>query len=387
MKTAHIQGYSPYSGSIGTLLANMNIQNPYTKKPYSEALLMGVSGGPVFGNFFFHYEGFAPQVNILTRNSFQNYGWDAITERLGIAQDVIHSTNSTKADEKLKEAMEEGQPAIVWADVFTLGYEYSEMGKGMWAVFPVTVFDVTDSAVFFADRSRVPLSVEKEIFLNARGKIKKDKFRITLLEAPDESKIPSAMIAGIKDCISLFKEKPPKGSVNNFGFKGYEKFISDIALDKGKSSWSKTLKTPQSLFAGLTTAYKYSQLYWKDESRTADRQLYADFLFEAAAVLEKPALKDAAGLFSQAGELWKDVGDLLLPKSVPLLDKARNLLDSRHSLFLNKGNSEEVKALDTQLAGLSIESFDFDRASLADGFRAVSEKEFEAIQALEEAVS
>src|SRR5690606_30917651 len=105
---------------------------------------------------------FRPQVNILTRNTFANYGWDAICERLGLVQDVIHSTTEQKAEDKLVEALEEGSVPIIWADVFTLGWEYSEFGPGMWAMQPMVVSDyrIADGYALVADRSTKPHRVD-----------------------------------------------------------------------------------------------------------------------------------------------------------------------------------------------------------------------------------
>ncbi|MCA9912908.1 MAG: hypothetical protein KC496_06150, partial [Anaerolineae bacterium] len=58
------------TGSVRNALAYQGFTAPHTNQPYSEALLMGVSGGAVFGYFFFHYEGYDPHVALLTRNTF-----------------------------------------------------------------------------------------------------------------------------------------------------------------------------------------------------------------------------------------------------------------------------------------------------------------------------
>ena len=46
--------------------------------------------------------------------------------------------------------------------------------------------------------------------------------------------------------------------------------------------------------AGLTSAYNFAFLFGKDESEDAERGLYADFLDEAAVLLEQPALRETA---------------------------------------------------------------------------------------------
>ena len=44
------------TGSIHNALAVQGIKAPHTGQPYSEALLLGVSGGIAFGYFTFEYK-------------------------------------------------------------------------------------------------------------------------------------------------------------------------------------------------------------------------------------------------------------------------------------------------------------------------------------------
>ncbi len=58
------------TGSIRNFMAARGFTAPHTGKPYSEAFLLGISGGITVGYFNFAYEGVDPQCNILTRNTF-----------------------------------------------------------------------------------------------------------------------------------------------------------------------------------------------------------------------------------------------------------------------------------------------------------------------------
>src|SRR5215207_1494106 len=91
----HFGGYYWQSSTIHNALAYAGYKAPHTNQAYSDALLFGISGGANFGYFFFHYEGYDPQINILTRNTFNLF--DAILERLGVVQHVIHTQNEDKA--------------------------------------------------------------------------------------------------------------------------------------------------------------------------------------------------------------------------------------------------------------------------------------------------
>ena len=50
------------TGSICNALALQDVIAPHTGQPFSEALLLGVSGGIAFGYFTFEYTGYLPHL-------------------------------------------------------------------------------------------------------------------------------------------------------------------------------------------------------------------------------------------------------------------------------------------------------------------------------------
>ena len=86
---AQFHGRHWETGSVANHLAYQGITAPHTNAPYSEAFLLGVSGGLAFGYFTFHYEGHDPQCNLLTRNTFDPLG--TMLSRLGIVQTVLRT--------------------------------------------------------------------------------------------------------------------------------------------------------------------------------------------------------------------------------------------------------------------------------------------------------
>src|SRR5215510_8948921 len=94
------------TGSIYNALALQGVKAPHTGKPYSEALLLGVSGGIAFGYFTFEYKGYLPHVAMLTRNKFSPF--NTILERLGIAQDIQQTSKAEIAEKNLVSDLESG---------------------------------------------------------------------------------------------------------------------------------------------------------------------------------------------------------------------------------------------------------------------------------------
>jgi hypothetical protein len=352
-------GYYFQTGSIRNALEYQGAKAPHTDKAYSEALLFGVSGGMNFGYFYFSYEGYDPQVNILTRNTFNLF--EPILERLGVPIDMKQTTNEDKGRKNLIDALENGDAPIVFADMLILPYNGMKFDENYWGMMPIVVYGYENGMAYIADRARVPLTVPSDIFDKARARVKKEKFRVISLGAPNEAKLQSAVTMGIWDCIKLFTENPPKGSKTNFGFAAYEHWQKMLTGSGHKASWAKTLPRGRKLFTGLLSAFNFSQLFGKDESRTAERLMMADFLDEAAVILNKPALKAIRLQLEKAGAAWCKLGETMLPDTVPMLKEARDLEVKKHGLFLNTGAESlaERKAIHQRLEELKAASVEF----------------------------
>lgn len=327
------------TGTVHNFYAYRGVNAPHTGQPYSEALLMGVSGGIVMGYFVFTYEGYDPMARILTRNTFDP--WDTFLSRLGVAQHIQHTSKPEKGLANLLDTLEEGVPAIVWADLFSLPYNAIPPDEQMWAMMPILVYGHENDAVWIADRAKVPLTVTPTALAAARARVKKDKFRLVTLDPPDEGKLATAVTQGIWDCINLFTEKPPKGSKNNFGFAAYQHWAEMLVKPKAKRSWAKEFPPGIKLYAGLTSAFTDIETFGHEGG--ADRGKYADFLDEAGLILDKPALKPIAQQFRASQEAWHKLGMALLPDEVPLLQETRQLMLESHRLFLEEGNEGLAK--------------------------------------------
>lgn len=387
-------GRFPTTAAIAGALEWQGAVNPWTGEPYSEALLAGLAGGIAFGYFVFAYEGVDPQANIVTRNTFDAYGWDALAPRLGLVQDVINATGEARARDNLIATLEEGRAPIVWPDVFTLGYERSDLGDGMWMTMPVvvTAYEPQGEALL-DDRASVPIRVESSTLDAARARVKKDRYRLVTVDLPEPADLAASVRESIGACVALFTEKPPRGSARNFGFTAYERWMNALRKPSSKDGWGRTFSPGRPLLAGLTTAFRYALLFWEDESMTADRALYADFLDEAAVILDDRSLAEAGAAFRASGEAWRELGRLLLPDDVPTLASARVALVERHETFLATGNAEaeRLQAIDAELERLAGEADDTlgDDAlaarimsDAADGLERVRDAEREAIDAL-----
>jgi hypothetical protein len=323
------------TGTVRNYFDYQGVKAPHTGQPYSEALLMGVSGGAVMGYFVFAYEGYDPQARILTRNTFDPF--ETMLQRLGVVQERRHTANPDKAVKNLIDVLEEGSPALVWVDMFGLPYEHQSQAEGIWHMFPVLVYgyDEAGDRVDVADRARLPLSMTTGQLANLRARVKNVKHRVLTLDIPDEEKLPAAVQAGIWDTIRLFTEKPPKGARHNFGLAAYQRWAEMLASPKKKGSWAKEFPAGSKLYAGLTCAFWDINIFGKDGK--AERDVYADFLDEASLILGKPDLKSVAQQFRASAAAWNDLSAALLPDWSPPLAETRQLMLRQHRLFLDEG--------------------------------------------------
>lgn len=376
------------TGPVANFLAYTGVKAPHTGRPYSEALLMGVSGGAVMGYFSFAYEGYDPHARILTRNTFDPL--DTMLSRLGVVQHRQHTTNSDKAVANLVDTLAGGEPAIVWADFFRLPYNAFPYDQGMWAMFPILVYGCDETAVHIADRARVPLTVSTEALHKARARVKKDKFRVLTLEPPLPDKLPGAVQAGIGDCLKLYTEKPPKGARHNFGLAAYDNWANLLTKPKTRLSWAREFPRGRKLLAGLMGVFHDINCFGK--VGFAERDVYADFLDEASVILDKPALQTVAAEFRRSAAAWEALSQALLPANVPLLGEMAQIQLGQRDLLLNQGSAAtaEIRQLKAREKALLVQAetdFPFSEKEVVEFQAGLAEKVMQICAVEETAVA
>lgn len=358
-----IDGYSQFgghhweTGSVRNILAHEGVIAPHTGRPFSEAMLLGLSGGVTVMTFIFEYEGTPPHLALGSRYPFNAV--DRLVKRLGIRAERKQTSSQKKAVDSLLSALVVGTPVIVWADMFTLSYN-ALPPSAFPGMMPVVVFayGIEEGMVAVADRSQVPLTTTTGELAEARARQKNVKNRIMTLEMDEDfAGIPAEALAkaiqdGIADCLSLYTEKPPKGSANNFGLKGLERWAGLINDRKAKKGWPQVFSAPEHLYEALKALY--IAIEQNGTGGGASRNLYADFLEEAAPLLERPALDDAAAAFRAAAERWSALADAALPESIVPLRETRELLGQSHTLFKTRGDQarDEMMQIAARMAAL-----------------------------------
>ncbi|HEX5809609.1 MAG TPA: BtrH N-terminal domain-containing protein [Anaerolineales bacterium] len=401
MKTSRMfNGRHWETGSIHNALALQGIRSPHTGKPYSEALLLGISGGIAFGYFTFEYKGYLPHVALLTRNTFNPF--QTVLERLGIAQDVRQTHKAETAERNLQDALGSGLYPIVWADQFSLPYNCLPSNEPMWGMMPILAVDTEGTSVSVADRSSHPFHLSMADLTKARGRVKDDKYRLLTLDTPQPSKLAGAVHKGICQTIGLFTEEPPRGARHNFGFAAYEKLADMLVNTRNKQSWNRFFAPGIRMYHALAGspvqpgAYHWVMTWGAADG--AERGLYADFLVEAAQILNKPGLKDASETFRESHRSWLAFADALLPSEIPLLGESKQLIQEKHELFIGGGEAalaeiQEINSRLKQILSRSESEFHLSEAqaaafreNLRDILLTISKVERQAVDLLQNAM-
>ena len=355
-KNTQFNGRHWETGSIHNALALQGLQAPHTGQPYSEALLLGISGGIAFGYFTFEYKGYLPHVAMLTRNTFSPF--TTILERLGVSQDIQQTNKADIAEKNLIQVLESRLFPLVWADQFSLPYNDFRPEDAMWNMMPILAVEKDGKSVTIADRSSQPFHLSMDDLTKARGRVKEDRFKQMTLDAPQTTKLPAAVHKGICQTIKLFTEEPPRGARDNFGFAAYQKFADLLVNTRNKQSWERFFPAGVRMYHALAgSPHQPGAYHWVNTWGSADgaeRGLYADFLDEAAQILKKPVLKEAAEKFRESYLLWLQFAEALLPDDVPMLGESKSLIGQRHRLFVDKGEAAlpDIRKINARLREL-----------------------------------
>ncbi len=344
-KIKDLPGRHVETGSLANALALRGVKAPHTGQPYSEALLLGISGGIAVGYFIFEYQGHLPHLALLTRNTFDPL--ETLLDRLALPREVQQTTNAAQGQANLTAALDSGHAPLVWVDMFSLPYNHLRSGPDNYGMFPLTVVGQDGDVFLVADGSRRPFPLTAEELSQARGRVKKDRFRLMTVEPPDPARLPAAVQKGLWQCVNLYTEAPPRGSRNNFGFAALAHWSKMLTNQRHKQCWARVFPPGPRLYQALAGSVHQPGLYawimtYYTTGADADRATYADFLDEAAVLLERPALREAGAHFRRSAQAWYALAVAALPDDVPLLRESRELLARRHKLRVDKGPAADA---------------------------------------------
>lgn len=318
-------GVHPETSAIANVLANLGVTVEHTGEPLSEAMVLGAGGG--LGAAYILWEFKHDDSRHLTlgyRNGWlYTLPWVGTTlERLGVPAST-HTTGGAKgAATRLTDALAAGTPCIVWPDRYLLGY---------WQLPPVleahgghllVAYAESGGAVRVDDRNLAPLTVPRADLDAARARVVSYKNALVTLN-PDGVTISTETVreaarAGLRECAENLS-KPS----DSFSLPAWRKWARLLTDTRNAKAWPKVFADRRGLTGALLSAWEGIEPVGMTGGHLRD--LYAEFLGEAAELLDAPALRETAASFRAAARAWHDLAEIMLPASVPAFAHLREL--------------------------------------------------------------
>jgi hypothetical protein len=317
--------------------------------PLSEPMAAGLAGGIGFMYFTFSYAGHIPTMTIVPRAHPRPFLVGAL-ERAGIAHRTSETTSAAKAARDLDAALAAGRAPICTVDRPGLGHQY-------WAdTFPgadpydVAVVGRRGTTFLVDDEALDPVEVPADVLAAARAAHRKSRHRLVVVEpAAAPVDLAPAIQASVAVTVhDLTEDVMPGNFAGNFGLRGLARWAGAVADRRTKSGWARLFDSGPA--HGHAMRRLYDCLTFDHSSPGAMRSLYADFLSEAAVVLDDPALREAALLYERAGALWSRIADTAVAGS---LAPYRPLVERRLELLLGGGSVDELVLVAREVEALT----------------------------------
>ena len=321
-------GVHPDTHAIAGVLANRGLLAPHTGQPLTEAMVLGAGGGLGAGYILWEFKAHdLPNLVLGFRNSWQYPDrWARkVCQRLGVPADVHETGSAARADTQLRAAVDQGVPAIVWADQQLLGYRHLPARLEGFGGHPVTVYGIDSHAgrALLDDRSLAPLTVPLDALAAARARVGSYKHRLLVLDAPAAELDTGRLRAAVRDGLAEQVEHLGRRS-DSFSLPAFRKWARLLTDTANAKAWPKVFADQAGLFGACISVYENlaAEASWGGGHL---RGLYAGFLDEAAGLLDAPTLTGAAAAYRQAAARWQEVADTALPADAEPFAEARRL--------------------------------------------------------------
>ncbi|MEO6086285.1 MAG: DUF4872 domain-containing protein, partial [Umezawaea sp.] len=169
------------------------------------------------------------------------------------------------------------------------------------------------------DRNLAPLTVARADLDRARARV--GSYRNALLVVDDEPHdvdVRAAVRAGLADVVEHLG-KPS----DSFGLPAWRKWGRTMTDERAAKGWPKAFAGGVGLTNALLNVWEGVEQVGMTGGTL--RPLFADFLTEAAAVLDVPALADEAVRWRGIADQWHALAEIALPPELPVPARLREL--------------------------------------------------------------
>lgn len=355
-KSPHLPGVVPGTTALRVLLTHAGLRDPHIGRPFTEAMLYGLAGGVGIGVFSFYYEkeDFA-SFFVAGRHLWHDESLylQRACKRLGATTVVKETTSPKAAETNLREMLAAYGPCVAWVDMAGLPHRGISITGGN-AYHVVTVYSVDDKqhTAQIGDLTDEPVTIPMADLTAARGRIRKDKYRLLAVSQASSVKglAPLASVA-FKAChVGLNGADAPKNARRNFSLKALETWADRLTSAKDNDRWERVFAPGHRFWSGLTSIHRFIEHYGTGGG--LGRPMMADFLTESAAAFKKPVLKQLGERYAELGRQWSELADTALPDVVAEFAEFKSLSQQYAELANSSGSPDEKRAVWAQLDDL-----------------------------------
>jgi hypothetical protein len=346
-------GTYPVTATLTNVLAAKQIIAPHTGKPFSEAMILGISGGLGMGYILWEFQEHRLEHNIkVLVLAFQNTWqypikyYEATCRRLGLKFTIPETGNRKVATQTLHDALARSTPVVVWVDGASMPYLQLPEGMKGHAWHFVVACGTDGDDVLIDDLATQPFRVPAEVLAEARARIASSKNRLLVVEgAAKEIDLEGAITKGIAFCAEHLS-----ADSESFSLPALRKWARLMTDQKNKKGWPVVFKDRRGLYSALSSLFEAIELQGAPGGL---RGMYSDFLLEAASVVNNPRLKEPAEHYAALAKHWHALAEEALPDTVPQFKRAKQVLRDRRNALLKGGEAwrttqpltEELRAL------------------------------------------
>ncbi len=338
-ETIVVKDFKPWGGKHCWTTALKNVLD-YHGLRLSEEMLFGLGGGI---GFIYWYMKFMPAPFIGTR---YGKGTDPLVntcERVGAKGAIVETASDKKGYGQLKDLLRRGEPAFLFVDMAYLPYmalpEMAHFGGHTVVVFAL---DEEQRIAHVGDRAQKPFVVSIDDLNKARNSSFPPfppKNKLLAIEFPRRAgDLTNGIRESIRECCRNMLAPP----IKNIGLDGILKWASLVP------KWPQQFKG-MNLLGCLFNVFLYIEI--SGTGGSAFRTMYAQFLTEAASLLNEPALDEVAGMFRESAGLWSAIAEAALPDSQAMLKAIRELSVKKNEIFEKQepGALEKMLEINVQL--------------------------------------
>jgi hypothetical protein len=345
---AHRPGRVPAATALRILFNHAGLD---LSEPVTFALAGGIGAG-VFA-FLYEKEDFA-SLFLAGRHAWHDekgYLTHA-AKRLGFTPMIKEAGGAGPAEKNLRSALEAGRPVIAWVDAGHLPHRAMPTTMSGAAYHLVTVYAVDGDTALLGDLGPKPVEIPLAELTRARGRIKKDKYRLLWVEG--EAPPAPSVVAAFKAGIAHGAKELATCRMKNFRLDAFRDLADRMEGKKGKESWTVMFPPGHRMWTALTSLYEYVEHYGTGGGLC--RTIMAEGLAEGARRFKMPGLAPIAGRYAELGRAWSALANAALPDAVPACREAKSLISRRAALVRSGGKPAEIAECWRELHRLGAEA-------------------------------